>query len=286
MNHRTSTFFRVFLLLVTLISLSRESLAFVSREKKAVIDLDSATNFVSHQSFPRAKYSSPWTTVRYATDKQQPVPDRNRRIFWTKKFAQDASVLLGTAALVSLSRPAWAALSGGVSRTEGYAVQKTEAEWRSQLSPVQYDILRRGGTEKPGYSILEKEKRAGEFRCAGCGTPLFASADKFNSGTGWPSFARRLEGVEVEQVNAVVANLAGAELRCATCGGHLGDVFRDGYLFVGTEAFATGERYCIDGAALIFYPADGSDPVRGDLPQTKETPAWLEPPSITPKDKA
>ena len=212
------------------------------------------------------------------------VEDNNRRILWTKKAVQAASVAVGVTALVSLTRPVWAATTK--SRTDGYAVQKTEDEWKATLSPMQYFVLRQGGTEQPGFSILEKEKRPGTFRCAGCGTPLFSSVDKFNSGTGWPSFARGLPGVEVEQVNPIVANLSGAELRCGTCGGHLGDVFQDGMLFVGTEAFKTGQRFCIDGAALVFYPDDGErgEPLRGDVPKPKETPSWLEPPKINPKD--
>lgn len=210
------------------------------------------------------------------------VQDKNRRILWTKKAAQAGSIVIGATLLISLSRPVWAA-SGNTSRTEGYKVQKTEDEWKAELSPIQYDILRRGGTENPGFSVLEKEKRSGTFRCAGCGTPLFSSADKFNSGTGWPSFARGLPDVEVENVNAFTKNFSGAELRCGTCGGHLGDVFMDGALFFGTEAFKTGERYCIDGAALVFYPDEG-DPLRGDTPKAKEVPSWLEPPSINPKD--
>jgi peptide-methionine (R)-S-oxide reductase len=214
----------------------------------------------------------------------EPVNDKNRRTLWTKKIAQGASLVVGTTLLVSMAKPALAA-SGGKSRTDGYQVQKTEDEWKSELSPVQFDILRRGGTEQPGFSILEKEKRRGSFRCAGCGTPLFSSNDKFDSGTGWPSFARALPGVEVEEVNPIVRNLAGAELRCATCGGHLGDVFRDGFLFAGTEAAVTGERYCIDGAALVFYPDDQGEPLRGDTPKSKEIPSWLDPPTINAKDR-
>lgn len=211
------------------------------------------------------------------------VSDKNRRILWTKKALQAASVAVGMTALVSLTRPVWAAAVNGKSRTEGYQVQKTDDEWKQVLSPIQYDILRRGGTEPPGFSILEKEKRSGTFSCAGCGTPLFSSADKFNSGTGWPSFARGLPGVEIEKINPITANLSGAELRCATCGGHLGDVFNDGFLFVGTPAFETGQRFCIDGAALVFHPNEG-DPLRGDVLKAKEMPSWLEPPKISPKD--
>uniref|UniRef100_A0A7S3L941 Peptide-methionine (R)-S-oxide reductase n=1 Tax=Amphora coffeiformis TaxID=265554 RepID=A0A7S3L941_9STRA len=229
---------------------------------------------------PRFRTYRPSPTVALHAEN---VQDKSRRILWTKKAAQAGSIVIGATMLISLSRPVWAAGSSK-SRTEGYKVQKTENEWKAELSPIQYDILRRGGTENPGFSVLEKEKRSGTFRCAGCGTPLFSSADKFNSGTGWPSFARGLPDVEVENVNAFTRNFSGAELRCGTCGGHLGDVFRDGALFVGTEAFKTGERYCIDGAALVFYPDEGGDPLRGDIPQAKEVPSWLEPPKINPKD--
>lgn len=166
------------------------------------------------------------------------------------------------------------------SRTDGYSVQKTEAEWESQLSEMQYYILRRGGTESPNYSILEGEDRPGIFSCAGCGTELFASKEKFHSGTGWPSFARALPGVEVEAVNPLAANLVGAELRCSRCGGHLGDVFNDGYLFVGTPAFTSGKRYCIDGAALI-WKGEADAVVRGDTVKPQQTPSWFDPPKIT-----
>jgi len=187
--------------------------------------------------------------------------------------------------LTSNNRPACA--MNPKSRSKGYAIQKSDAEWKSTLSPTQYDILRLGATERPYSSILEGEKREGIFVCAGCGTKLFASDQKFKSGTGWPSFARGLEGVEVESVSQVTANLVGAELRCATCGGHLGDVFADGFLFPGTPAFTSGKRYCIDGAALVFQPANGDPSVSGDLsPLPKEEPDWLSPPKITPRETA
>ena len=179
-----------------------------------------------------------------------------------------------------------ASASSGKSRTDGYAFQRTEKEWASILSDEQYYVLRRGGTESPNSSILEGEDRPGTFVCAGCKTPLFASKAKFHSGTGWPSFATGLAGVEVEDVNPVQFNLLGAELRCGTCGGHLGDVFGDGLLFVGTPAFISGKRYCIDGAALIFQPEDGSNEIPGDLPNPKlksssgELPSFLQPPEI------
>ena len=184
----------------------------------------------------------------------------------------------GAAALSSAAGPAAAAKS----RTAGYPIQKTEEEWAKILSPTQYYILREGGTERPNSSPLYREKRAGMFHCAACDTPLFSSKMKFDSGTGWPSFARPEPGVEVLGGNPVMRSLLGAELRCRDCGGHLGDVFDDGFLFQGTEAAVSGQRYCIDGAALVFRPADGSAPRLGEpepgAPQ--ELPDWLQPPPV------
>lgn len=141
--------------------------------------------------------------------------DANRRGFLSQT---SKGVLLGmggaTAGWNPIGPPSASANPSTQSRTTGYKVQQTEAEWKEMLSPLQYNILRDGGTESPFTSILESEKREGTFVCAGCGTPLFASQDKFNSGTGWPSFARGLgDGVEVQQVNAIQKNLGGAELR-------------------------------------------------------------------------
>jgi len=178
------------------------------------------------------------------------------------------------------------AMGGGKSRTSGYKIQHTEKEWSDMLSSTQYFILRNGGTEAPYSSILEAEDRNGLFVCAGCNTPLFNSNEKFHSGTGWPSFAKpimnndeeslsKISNVEMENVSKIQYQLAGAEVRCQSCGGHLGDVFADGYLFPGTPAFVTGKRYCIDGAALLFIPKDrsssrsdenGLEVVRGDMP--------------------
>lgn len=132
------------------------------------------------------------------------------------------------------------------------------------MTDRQYEILRQGGTERPYTSILEGEDRSGTFYCAGCGTALFDSKAKFHSGTGWPSFATALKGVEIEQLNMIQASLGGAELRCTTCGGHLGDVFTDGWIFQGTPAAESGKRFCIDGSALIFKPEDGTPSVVGD----------------------
>ena len=206
------------------------------------------------------------------TEKKSTIDTERRDIF-------SASMLTAGSILAS-SQPAHA--GNYRSRTDGYSYQKTDEEWNAKLSDMQYYILRRGGTESPNSSILEGEDRPGVFSCAGCGTDLFESSQKFHSGTGWPSFARGLKGVEVEDVNPLAAGLVGAELRCKTCGGHLGDVFGDGFLFVGTPAFTSGKRYCIDGAALIFHPAQEGEPdVSGDVaPPKKSAPGWFDPPKI------
>jgi peptide-methionine (R)-S-oxide reductase len=124
---------------------------------------------------------------------------------------------------------------------------KTEAEWRATLSADEFHVLREHGTERPGSSPLNDEKRTGTFRCAACGTPLFASDAKFDSGTGWPSFSAPLP----DAITTTVDNSYGmrrVEVRCATCGGHLGHVFPDG-------PRPTGERYCMNGVALRFEEA-------------------------------
>jgi peptide-methionine (R)-S-oxide reductase len=127
-------------------------------------------------------------------------------------------------------------------------MQKNENDWRKSLTPEQFSIMREHGTERAGSSPLNKEKRAGTFRCAGCGQPLFEAGAKFESGTGWPSFTQPLE----EAVGTTTDNSHGmsrTEVHCAACGGHLGHVFPDG-------PQPTGLRYCMNGAAMTFEPKD------------------------------
>src|SRR2546426_1065245 len=124
--------------------------------------------------------------------------------------------------------------------------RKTEDEWRKTLTPEQLHVLREHGTERPGSSPLNHEKRDGTFVCAGCGQPLFSSDTKFESGTGWPSFfAPRELGVETSVDDSLF--MRRTEVLCARCGGHLGHVFPDG-------PPPTGLRYCMNGAALEFRP--------------------------------
>ena len=129
---------------------------------------------------------------------------------------------------------------------EAFAVVKSEEEWRRQLTPEQYHVLREHGTERAGTCALLHEKRAGTFRCVGCDAPLFKAERKFESGTGWPSFFAPLEGA-VETSTDRSFFMTRTEVHCRRCGGHLGHVFEDG-------PPPTGLRYCINGVALTFHP--------------------------------
>jgi peptide-methionine (R)-S-oxide reductase len=131
---------------------------------------------------------------------------------------------------------------------EQFEVVKTEEEWRRILTPEQFMVLRKHATERPGSCALLQEKRAGTFRCAGCGQPLFKAERKFESGTGWPSFFAPLEGsIGTSEDDSFF--MKRTEVHCSRCGGHLGHVFPDG-------PPPTGLRYCINGVALNFEPAE------------------------------
>ena len=140
-------------------------------------------------------------------------------------------------------------LAGCNGRAEArtYPVNFTEAEWRKRLTPQQFHILREKGTEYPGSSPLLKEHRKGTFFCAADGNPLFSSATKFESGTGWPSFWKPLPGA-IATTTDYLTGFPRTEVHCTRCGGHLGHVFNDG-------PPPTGLRYCMNGAALVFRPA-------------------------------
>jgi peptide-methionine (R)-S-oxide reductase len=158
--------------------------------------------------------------------------DRRRILAW-----------LGATAAI----PVIAACGSGAAEAKAYPVSHSDAEWRKLLTAAQYRILRQEGTERPFTSPLDREHRSGTFVCAADGNPLFASATKFDSGTGWPSFFRPLPG-GVGSSTDFKLGYPRTEVHCARCGGHLGHVFNDG-------PRPTGKRYCMNGDAMLFRPA-------------------------------
>jgi peptide-methionine (R)-S-oxide reductase len=128
--------------------------------------------------------------------------------------------------------------------TETFEITKTDAEWRSMLTPEQFRVLRKHGTERAGTSPLDKQYAAGTYACAGCDLALFKSDTKFDSGTGWPSFWAPIDGA-IRTTSDRSLFMTRTETHCRRCGGHLGHVFDDG-------PKPTGLRYCMNGAALKF----------------------------------
>lgn len=132
----------------------------------------------------------------------------------------------------------------GQKQSKSFKVEKTEAEWKAELTDAEFYVLRKAATENPFTSELLDNKKKGTYICAGCGTPLFKSNTKFDSGTGWPSFYQEIEGNVGYDVDYKIGYKR-TEEHCATCGGHLGHVFEDG-------PAPTGLRHCINGVALNF----------------------------------
>jgi peptide-methionine (R)-S-oxide reductase len=156
-----------------------------------------------------------------------------------------AAVVLTTTALglYFLSRKS----SQMTTTPEEFEITKTEEEWRQILTPEQFSVLRKHGTERAGTSILDKEYGKGTFACAGCDLPLFVSDTKFNSGTGWPSFYDPIPNAIGASVDRTLL-MKRTEVHCRRCGGHLGHVFEDG-------PKPTGLRYCMNGISMKFIPA-------------------------------
>ena len=135
-------------------------------------------------------------------------------------------------------------MAGTEKSSEDFEIMRTDEEWRTILTPEQYRVLRRKGTERAGTSPLNAEKRAGTFHCAGCDLPVYSSKAKFDSGTGWPSFWEAVEDAVRTSVDRSFFMIR-TEVHCRRCGGHLGHVFDDG-------PPPTGKRHCINGVALKF----------------------------------
>lgn len=161
----------------------------------------------------------------------------NRRQFLLRSLLAGATLLIAPGILAADARR-----KGMIEK-----IHKTDDEWRRLLTPEQYKVLRREGTEPPFSSKLNKEYRQGSYVCAACDLPLFSSETKFDSGTGWPSFYAPIEG-NVETKTDFRLILPRTEYHCARCGGHQGHVFDDG-------PPPTGQRWCNNGVALRFIPA-------------------------------
>ncbi len=154
--------------------------------------------------------------------------------------------LMSGAALAAFGVSQWFTRGQANAQKVVAEVTKTDAEWRQILSPEAYQVLRHEGTERPGSSPLNHEKRKGTFACAGCDLPLFSSETKYDSGTGWPSFYQPLPNAVVTKQDRSLL-MVRTEVRCRRCLGHLGHVFEDG-------PQPTGLRYCMNGVALSFRP--------------------------------
>ena len=155
--------------------------------------------------------------------------------------------LRGTAAALGAWAFAGCSRAGEARATERFEVMKTPAEWKRQLGPARYAVLREEDTERARSSPLDKENRRGTYVCAGCALPLYSSATKFESGTGWPSFFKPLaNAVRTKQDKGFFGTRT--EVHCRRCGGHLGHVFDDG-------PRPTGKRYCMNGLAMKFVAA-------------------------------
>ena len=131
-----------------------------------------------------------------------------------------------------------------------HKVEKTDEQWRAELTPEQYRVLRQKGTERPHTGEYDQHFEAGTYKCAGCGEPLFESDTKFDAHCGWPSFDAPIQEGAIAEEKDKSFGMIRTEVLCAKCGGHLGHVFDDG-------PTATGLRYCINSASLGFEPKDG-----------------------------
>lgn len=161
-----------------------------------------------------------------------------------RHFLQISAVLVGTAFFSRYMNRSSQTMAAA--NTE-FEITKSEQEWKSILTPEQFQVLRKHGTERPHTSPLDKNYQPGTYVCAGCGQALFTSETKYNSGTGWPSFFKPIDGAIATTVDRSLF-MVRTEVHCSRCGGHLGHVFNDG-------PKPTGLRYCMNGVSLQFEPA-------------------------------
>jgi peptide-methionine (R)-S-oxide reductase len=158
--------------------------------------------------------------------------------------------VLGVGAMGAAARLAGAGDQIRAAPAKTFEVAMTEIEWQQRLSPIQFAVLRKHGTERAGSSPLDKEYRPGVYHCAGCELALFSSDTKFDSGTGWPSFWAPLDNA-IGTTEDNTWFMTRTEVHCRRCGGHLGHVFEDG-------PPPTGLRYCMNGVAMAFVPAESA----------------------------
>jgi len=163
---------------------------------------------------------------------------------------QSLILLIGTFAMISMQSCAQNKSSSNEANKQAehkFEIQKTSSEWKAELTPEEFKVLREAGTERAFTGKFNDFKQKGTFVCAGCQTPLFSSATKFDSGTGWPSFYQPINDKNVLEVKDESYGMVRTEVVCAVCGGHQGHVFPDG-------PKPTGLRYCINSVSMDFIP--------------------------------